>query len=195
MPNRQHVFFRFDPSSSPQWTFYSTPASVIGGGASLAEAREAAQAALRFSLDTNELPEICEYTEREAVPGAWIRVALDAHRIDRQEAFDVLQSALHSAPEGTFDAYAATGDVIIVPCEPTDTVGFVTDQMTRHDALWVALNDPDYIHWVALHGTEAEGADPEGASLGELGFDRASCLVDALNAVHSASERHALVCV
>lgn len=195
MPNIQHVFFRVDPSSTPKWTFYATPVSIVGGGSTLSEAREAAQEALRFALETNDLPEIREYTEREAVPGAWIRTALDEHRIDRQEAFDVLQGALRTAPEGAFDAVAATGDVIIVPCEPTDTLGFVSDQMTRYDALWVALNDPEYIHWIALHGDQADVDDSDGPSLGELGFGRDSLLVEALSAVQSSSERHALVCV
>ncbi len=26
--------------------------------------------------------------------------------------------------------------------------------MTRYDALWVALNYPEYIHWIALHGDQ-----------------------------------------
>lgn len=46
----QTVEFRYDISCNPAWQYHSEPESIVGGGATLDEARESYREALKFSL-------------------------------------------------------------------------------------------------------------------------------------------------
>ena len=79
----QTVIYRLNPAHNPAWQFYSLPESVVGGGKTLDEARAEYRDALRFSLDTDALPEIREHIEREIGNlGIWMRLRIDHPNFD-----------------------------------------------------------------------------------------------------------------
>jgi hypothetical protein len=48
----------------------------------------------------------------------------------------------------------------VVIVEPHDALGFVLEQMTAHDALWIVLPEKDEtVGWVAIYAPEAERAE------------------------------------
>ena len=79
----QTVIYRLNPAHDPAWQFYSMPESIVGGGKTLDEARAEYRDALAFSLDTDALPEVREYVEREIGNlGIWMRVPIDHPNFD-----------------------------------------------------------------------------------------------------------------
>ncbi|MDL9948027.1 hypothetical protein QSJ19_21070 [Gordonia sp. ABSL11-1] len=188
--NTQVVVYRSCMSGGPQWQFYSMPESIVGGADDLDDARQQYRDALAFSLDvpTNQLPEIRELVEYEADKGTgiWIRGELDSATLEG--AVRVLTTYVSSQSadqvQWFFEQPAASGDAIIVPVEPIDTLGSVTSQMTPFDSVWVVSrgthgDGSNMLLWLALEGHSAESNDDvEAKNLGDLGLTPDSTFAD-----------------
>ncbi|MFD7845999.1 hypothetical protein ACFV4K_24035 [Nocardia sp. NPDC059764] len=195
----QTVVFRFCPGGGPKWQYYSMPESVLGGAETLSDAKRDYREALAFMLEVepDALPEIREHTERPIVPGVYLRTALDEHYADRAEAFDVLVPGFgleHTAEvRKLFSHTTASGDVVAVVCEPTDDVGFLLEQITPHDAVWMVLNGPGLVAWRAIGGVlAANPTDVDARSLTDLGVRSVTSVMDFVTTLGLNRQRYAV---
>jgi hypothetical protein len=79
----QTVIYRLNMVHDPAWQFHSMPESIVGGGKTLDAARSEYREALKFSLDTQILPTVHEYVEREIGNlGIWLRLPIDHPNFD-----------------------------------------------------------------------------------------------------------------
>ncbi|MGU3434039.1 hypothetical protein ACNHUS_13590 [Actinomycetes bacterium M1A6_2h] len=163
-----NVVYRKDPTVTPSHQYYSIPVSIVGGADSVPSARVAFREALSASLEVDEtgLPPIAEHVEVEALPGIWVRMALDAQseqRVDGLSMVTMLVTSQMKPDQVDFfwNATSASGDPVILIVQPWDTLGFVFDQMGPTDALWLAIRRGDQVHWLALFGGAAEGVRPD----------------------------------
>ncbi|GAA1482579.1 hypothetical protein GCM10009624_30190 [Gordonia sinesedis] len=191
----QVVVYRSCMSGGPEWQFYSMPESIVGGAHDLEDARQQYRDALAFSLDveTSDLPVLRELVEYEADKGTglWIRGGLDSPTFDG--AVDVLTNYVASQTAEDvrwfFAQPAASGDAIIVPVEPTDTLGSVTSQMTPFDSVWIVSrgkhpDGSDMLVWLALEGNSADsGGEVEPTNLTDLGLTPESPISDVYRLV------------
>lgn len=188
----EHVVLRCDASSSPKWTYYSMPTSVVGGSDSLSGALAQYRSALASALDVKDAPDFTYYTEREAAADVWVRVAHDSHTVERQNSaelvsemlarFDNLRDAVVSQP-------AAGGDSIVVVGRPSDLVGSVLEQMTAYDAVWIAIlvrAVGEELTWALMPvaGRSADTVDVENDTrLDQLGMADDATLLDLHHAL------------
>lgn len=193
------VVYRLCLDGGPKWQYYSMPESVLGGADALADAKRDYRDALAFALDVERdaLPRIREHTERPIVPGVYIRTALDEHQADRAEAFDVLVPGFtseHTAEvEKLFAHTAASGDVVAVVCEPSDDVGFLLDQITPHDVVWLVLNGPGLVAWRAIGGPlAANPTEVVASTLADLGVGQSTPILEFMSAMGLNHQHYAV---
>lgn len=135
----QTVIYRFDPAHDPAWQFYSMPESIVGGGKTLTEARTEYRDALRFALDTDDLPPVQQYIEREIGNlGIWLRMPVGHGDYDviLREA----ERQIEPDDRDWFLSYpTAGGDPVIVNAQPEAPLSSILAQMTVHDSLILAM--------------------------------------------------------
>jgi hypothetical protein len=152
------------------------PESAVGGGNTLDEARQQYRDALRFSLETDRLPEIREYVEKEAHLGIWVRTPLGTSSdiAVREVARQLANYSLEDI-DWFRNNVTAGGDPVIVPAEPIDTIGNIFAQMTQFDSLILVagVGDgavlPKKLVWIVVSGMEAKRSNPP-LPLDELGL-------------------------
>jgi hypothetical protein len=163
----ENVVYSYDPGCHPVFQYFSIPSWCVGGANTLDEARSSYRSDLARVLGVGEdgLPAVVEHLET-SVTGVWVRTGLGVEHHDRVDgrtfvemlllqgrAMDGFWTCIHSAT-------TASGAPSVVIVEPHDTLGFVLDQMTAHDALWIVFpEDQENVGWVAIYGPEAEGVD------------------------------------
>lgn len=162
----ENVIFSYDSAYQPAFQYFSTPSGCVGGGNTLEEARNSYRSALARVLGVSEdqLPTVVEHLET-SVDGVSLRTRLGAEPDDRAYGRMFVEMLLRGRAMDGFRTYlesptTASGTPSVVIVQPDDTVGFILDQMTAHDALWIVYPQSDEtIEWVAIFGPEAEGAD------------------------------------
>jgi hypothetical protein len=183
----QTVIYRLDPAHDPAWQFYAMPESIVGGGKTLDEARAEYRDALTFSLDTNVLPAIREYVEREIGNlGIWMRIPVGLGD------FDVILSEAERQIEPDdrdwfFANPTAGGDPVILNTLPDVPLSSILDQMSVYDTLILAMrfHGPEKVQnlFVAFAGAATESvSDKPLTSLESLGLTADSPLSDLLEA-------------
>lgn len=195
-----HVVYRVDDpgSADEQWSSYSFPHGIYVAGATLdevrAEFREAAVALPNFDTLT-----IREHLERPLVRGAYIRVAVDRHMLDRDETAALMRRSVAVADQrddflSTLPA-AATGDGVMIACQATDQLSWVLEQMSDHDTVGVCASGPSthaggFIWWSFIVGQHATRVgDKPLESLASGGLTRDSTVVEFMRANDSATGR------
>lgn len=166
-----NVIFRKTAEVKPCVQFYSMPVSVLGGGDSVDDATARFSEALADAVDSDVSPPFDRHVEIDVadLPGFYIRMAMSESdfedRENRMAGVNELIGALAGVSSDAIDhfnsAQAASGDVVLVIAQPSDTMGWVFDQMTPFDSLWLALNSSNHINFVALHGGRAIDRDAE----------------------------------
>ncbi len=183
----QTVIYRLDEAHKPVWQFHSMPESAVGGGNTLDEAREQYRDALHDLLDTDQLPEIREYIEREAHLGIWVRTLMADPYGDT--VLGEVATQISSYPPDDLDWFygspTAGGDPVIIHGAPTDPLASVFDQMTPFDSLilMMGLGDggpkPKQLMWLVIAGMEAPNdTNQPPVGLTELGLTPDSRLID-----------------
>jgi hypothetical protein len=185
----QTVIYRLNPAHNPAWQFYSLPESVVGGGKTLDEARAKYRDALRFSLDTDALPEIREHIEREIGNlGIWMRLPIDHPNFDGVLSEAERQIAAHPEDRDWFFANTtAGGDPVMVTASADAPLSSILDQMTIYDSLILAMlyRAPGKVQnvWLSLAGAEtADETKEPPTSFGSMGLTPDSPLRDLLEA-------------
>jgi hypothetical protein len=162
----QTVIYRLDDAHRPVWQYHSMPESAVGGGNSLDEAREQFRDALRFLLDTDELPEIREYIEREAHLGIWVRTLIDDPNADAvlQMVATQVSRYLPEDLDWFYRSPTAGGDPVVFHGDPNDPLASIFQQMTPFDYLILVAGygdgapTPQKLMWLVIAGPEAAGA-------------------------------------
>lgn len=176
----QNVVYRLDAAHDPAWQFYSMPESIVGGGQTLDAARSQYQAALRFSLETDVLPAVNEFIEREmGNTGIWLRMPVGQGDYDA-----LLENGEARLEPGDYEWLrshpTAGGDPVIVNAMPHWPVRRILEQMSDYDSLIIAMlhHSPEKVRMVFLAIAGAETANSEfGKPL--IGFDAAGLTVDS----------------
>jgi hypothetical protein len=192
----QTVIYRLDEAHKPIWQYHSMPESAVGGGNTLNEAREQYRAALRFLLDTDRLPEIHEYVEREAHLGIWVRTLLkdpNGEAVVREIAGQIAQYPREDL-DWFYRSPTAGGDPVVFHGSPNDPLASIFVQITPFDSLilMAGLGDggpkPRQLMWLVIAGLEAERAnrDEPPVGLDEFGLTSES----PLSEVFAAALRH-----
>ena len=196
----QTVIYRLDAAHKPEWQFHSMPESAVGGGRTLDAAREEYRDALRFLLDTDRLPKIHEYIEREAHVGIWVRTLLGDPHGDAQ--MQEIGSQIASYPPEDLDGFfyrnpTAGGDPVVFHGRPNDPLASIFQQMTPFDALilMAPVGDgglkPQKLVWLVIAGTESSVERDESLpGLGELGLTPESPLRDVFAVVWKHFQRY-----
>ena len=138
---RQTVIYRFNAAYDPAWQFHSMPESIVGGGATLDDARSEYSAALAFSLATDAVPAIREYVETE-IGGLGIWLRLPADHPDAEGVREQVSRHLAAHPEDRDWFLANTtagGDPVIVTATADAPLGSILEQMTADDTLILAM--------------------------------------------------------
>jgi predicted RNase H-like HicB family nuclease len=135
----QSVVYRLDVAHDPAWQFYSMPESIVGGGKTLEEARAEYQDALRFALETADLPLVHEYIEREIGNlGIWLRIPVGQGDYDK-----LLRDAERQIDPDDRDWFlahpTAGGDPVIVNALPDAPLSSLLEQMSGYDSLILAM--------------------------------------------------------
>lgn len=135
----QNVVYRLDTSQEPAWQFYSMPESIVGGGETLDEARAQYQDALRFSLETDDLPMVREYVEREIGNlGIWLRIPVGQG--DYDELLRDAERQIDPDDRDWFLSYpTAGGDPVIVNALPDAPLSSLLEQMSVYDSLILGM--------------------------------------------------------
>jgi hypothetical protein len=141
----QSVVYRLAPAHDPAWQFYSMPESIVGGGQTLDDARAEYRDALRFALESDDLPLIREYVEQEIADfGIWLRIQLGLGDYDT-----IVRNAREQIEPDDLEWFlahpTAGGDPVIVNAVPDAPLSSLLEQMTVHDHLILAMR---------YHGTE-----------------------------------------
>jgi hypothetical protein len=162
----QTVIYRLNMAHDPTWQFHSMPESIVGGGKTLDEARSEYREALKFSLDTDVLPEVREYVEREIGNlGVWLRLPIDHPDFDGALSRAEREIAAYPDDHGWFFANrTAGGDPVIVTALPDDPLKSILAQMSINDRLILAMvrHTPEKAQnvWLALTGADSEIGEP-----------------------------------
>jgi hypothetical protein len=173
----ENVVYRYDPAYQPAYQYFSIPHSCIGGGDTLAEARASYRSGLAVALDVSEhgLPAVVEHLQT-LVAGMWLRTGLGGEHTERMadgrmfvemllrrgRATEGFRTYLDSATTEGFRSYleAASEAPCVVIVESEDTLGFVIDQMTADDAVWMVFaNKDNTVGWVGIYGPDVDGAE------------------------------------
>lgn len=173
----QTVIYRLDATHKPKWQFHSMPESAVGGGDSLDEAREQYRDALRFLLDTDELPEIKEYVEKEAHLGVWVRTWLGDPNGDA--LVREIGRQISSYPPEDLDGFfyrnpSAGGDPVVFHGGPSDPLSSIFQQMTPFDSLILVGGIGDRglqtksLIWIVIEGPKADLGNEPPVGLDEL---------------------------
>jgi hypothetical protein len=188
----QSVVYRLDPARNPAWQFYSMPESIVGGGQTLDDARAEYRDALRFSLESDDLPIIREYVEHEIGDlGIWLRNPVGLGDYDT-----IVRSAREQIEPDDREWFlahpTAGGDPVIVNAVPNAPLSSLLEQMTVHDHLILAMCDhgPEKMQniFLVFAGAETEDVTAEPLmDLEALGLTPDSPLSDLLEA---AVDRH-----
>ncbi|MDR3661303.1 MAG: hypothetical protein P4L86_13090 [Mycobacterium sp.] len=198
----QSVVYRFNATLEPAWQYYSMPESAVGGGTTLDDARVHYRDALKFSLETDDLPTIHEYVEREiGDSGIWLRLPIEHPSFDVALEQAGTQIAMHPDDRGWYFANTTGGGDPVVLNVPNDTpLRDVLGQMTIYDTLilWMLYNSPDGTlknAWLALSGAETAPDDQPLIGFGEMGLTADSPMSDLLKAAveHRVNRISALV--
>ena len=164
----QSVVYRLDPAQDPAWQFYSMPESIVGGGRNLDDARAEYQDALRFSLETDDVPEVHEYVEREIGDlGIWLRLPLSHPNFDG--VLKRIRRQIVGFPENLdwfFENPTAGGDPVVIPASLKWPLSSILSQMTPYDSLILAMlrqppGERKQNAWLALSGFESETRSEE----------------------------------
>jgi predicted RNase H-like HicB family nuclease len=175
------VIFRCSEGRVPAWQFHSMRQDAVGGGDNLDEAKARYRDALASALnldDPGEMPPITEYIERETSRGSGVWVRTDASAPRGADWVRAIAQNYESMPAGyrtwVRESQAASGDTVVIPVEPSDTLRKVLEQITAYDAiLLVALTtDPStkrqHLMWQPVDGISAKkpasGEEPIGMS-------------------------------
>ncbi|MGV0606297.1 hypothetical protein [Mycolicibacterium sp. XJ1904] len=185
----QIVIYRLDPAHDPAWQFYSMPESIVGGGNTLDDVRAEYRDALAFSLDSDALPEIREYIEREIGNlGVWMRLPIDHPNFEGVLSQAERQITGHPDDRDWFFANTtAGGDPVIVTASADAPLSSILDQMTVYDTLILAMlrraeGNVQNI-FLSLAGAETVGeADEPPTTFGSMGLTPESPLRDLLAA-------------
>lgn len=183
----QTVVYRLDPAHEPNWQFHSMPESIVGGAKTLDEARSEYRDALKFSLDTDALPAINEYVERQIGDlGIWLRLPIDHPNFD-----GVLSEAKRQIDADDRDWFFANptagGDPVIVTTPPDAPLSSILDQMSVYDSLILAMryrdreNDQNLFLAFAGAATVSDSDEPL-MSFESMGLTPDSPLRDLLSA-------------
>ncbi|MDM2078754.1 Uncharacterised protein [Mycobacteroides abscessus subsp. abscessus] len=186
----QTVVYRFDPAHDPAWQFYSMPESIVGGGTTLDEAQHEYRDALQFSLDTDTLPEVREYIEREIGKlGIWMRLPIDHPNFDEVATQVGRQIEAHPDDRHWFlSNTTAGGSPVIVTAPVTEPLSSILNQMTVFDSLILAMlhrptSGPLQNVWLVIAGAATASANAESlTSFEALGLTADSPLRDLLKA-------------
>lgn len=188
----QSVVYRLVPAHNPAWQFYSMPESIVGGGQTIDDARAEYQDALRFALESDDLPFIREYVEQEIGNlGIWLRMPVGLGNYDK-----IVRNAherIDPDDREWFMAHpTAGGDPVIVNAVPDAPLSSLLEQMTVHDHLILAMryHGPEKLQniFLVFAGAATEDATAETLmDLEALGLTPDSPLGDLLDA---AVERH-----
>lgn len=204
MGSHLHVVYRVhDPATrNEQWSSYSFPFGVYVEGSSLDQVRsEFRVAATELPPDVRELT-VIEHLEQPLVPGAYIRVAVDRRTLDRDDTARDLRSSLTVPAQ--FDDFrdtmptAATGDAVMIACVPDDTLGWVFEQMTDHDAVGVCAQGPEsgasqLVWWSFLVGGAADEVDPTALeTLASAGLSAGSTVAEFMRVDSAPTGRRVL---
>ena len=196
----QTVIYRLDDRHKPEWQFHSMPESAVGGGNTLDEARKEYRDALRFLLDTDQLPEIREYIEREAHLGIWARTLLTDPQ--GQAVVQEIGAQIASYPPEDLDGFfyrnpTAGGDPVVFHGEPNDPLVSIFRQMTPFDSLilMAGVGDggpvPQKVIWLVIAGPESSvDRDESLPGLGEVGLTPESPLSEVFAVVWKHYQRY-----
>jgi hypothetical protein len=187
--SRQTVIYRLNMAHDPAWQFHSMPESIVGGGNTLDTARSEYREALKFSVETEVLPTVHEYVEREIGNlGIWLRLPIDHPDFDGVLGQVGRQIAGYPDDHGWFFANrTAGGDPVIVTAPSDAPLRSILVQMSIHDSLILAMlrHTPDKVQnvWLALTGAEtASGTGEPTTSLASMGLTPDSPLRELLEA-------------
>jgi hypothetical protein len=196
----QTVIYRLDGAHKPQWQYHSIPESAVGGANTLDEAREEYRDALRFLLDTDQLPEIREYIEREAHVGVWVRTLLGDPHGDAQ--VQEIGHMIASYPPEDLDGFfyrnpTAGGTPVVFHGRPNDPLYSIFQQMTPFDSLilMAPVGDggpiPPKVVWLVIAGAESSvDRDESLPGLGEVGLTPESPLSEVFAVVWKRYRRY-----
>lgn len=188
---RQIVVYRPSQAQDPTWQFYSMPESIVGGGATIDEARERYRDALMFSLELKqeELPPVTEFLEREVQSsGIWVRTPLHSHLSDRSFRQVASQIAGYGEEEleWFFQHSTAGGDPVVIPGSYENRLSSIFAQMTGFDSLIVAIghfvDEALKVVWIVIDGVDAhrDVGSEKALGLEKLGLTPDSTLREVL---------------
>lgn len=183
----QSVVYRLDAAHNPSWQFYSMPESIVGGAQTLDDARAHYRDALSFTLETDDLPIVREYVEREIGNlGIWLRIPVGQG--DYEELARDAERQIEPDDRDWFLAHpTAGGDPVIVNAMPNAPLSSILEQMSVHDSLIIAMryHGPDKAQniFLVFAGAETEGDNSEPLmSFESMGLTPESPLSDLLEA-------------
>lgn len=169
-----HAIFR--QTAPDHWEAYSRPVSIHAAGPTWDQARDEFLRAAEFHFD-DDWPEvsIVHHIEREAVPGVWVRTALDRYSMQREHVADALRHSLSIDDQLRYTLASAlessTGDIVFVCCVPGDRLSWVSDQLARTDAFQVAARLQGQMYWwMPLAAAASTKATEDSETLLEAGL-------------------------
>jgi hypothetical protein len=202
-----NVVYRLDEpgTGNEGWSSYSFPYGVYVSGSTLDEVSSEFRDAIA-AVPELEGAAVLEHTERPVpvLPGAYVRVAVDHHSLDREVAYRQIVSSLTVRPQrDEFIAtapLAATGDAVILACVSSDRLSWVFDQMDDHDGIGLCVAGPStaggsLLWWSFLIGLSSDRHDRTGdtETLQEAGLDGDSTVGDFMRATSSMTGHRLLV--
>ena len=194
-----HVVYRVHDSGTrtEQWTSYSFPFSIYVEGSTLEEVRSELSEALESAPPNVRELSLIEHLEQPLVPGAYMRTAVDRRTLDREATGQTMRSSL--AVPSQFDDFratmpvAATGDAVMIACVPQDTLSWVFEQMTDHDAVGICAQGPGagtsrLVWWSFIIGGEAEDRNTTALeTLASAGLSASSTVAEFMSATSTST--------
>lgn len=194
-----HVVYRVDHGDgADDWSTYSYPHGIYVGGSTLDEVRAEFQAAAASTIGREEIT-LVEHLERPLIPGAYVRIGLDRHMLDRDETAQAMRETLTvGLQRDDFQArmpLAATGDAVMIACVHSDRLRWVFGQMGDHDGIALcARGDAAGSHrpvwWSFIAGPRAvvPGGRPT-ESIAAAGLTADSTVIEFMNVNETATGR------
>lgn len=205
------VVFRHDPTSAPQWTYYSINAPLTGTAEKLSEAKFAANRDLQF-LSGEDKPAMRSYAEwavdqetnpegmARTQPAMYVRSLQDDdtnQRLHRQNLAQAYLEGIRSTPEirttlpalvmdGDDDSADTAGtagtDIILVTLFPGDLLGDALLNLTAMDTVVFCLPDGDSLGFLPVDGAEVWPSDDSTGMLERYGLDEFATVQDLMDA-------------